>query len=381
MKRLLTALALLLAAGAGFLNPSTARALEITCIEGSKYKYIYKIFGDDPKAFAAYLQLDPARLPAPEFCRAALISGPFEQNTPQEVGKVVEFILAQRGWLASLHLGSGGGSIRTGLQIGWLTRNFWLKTTVPQTSGGNLTYVPDVFVPPLPVRGGTPAPSENGPEGQLAAGWQAYLAEWRKLPPQLASNRCASACTFVLAAGIERAGIGHVHRGRFTGRDRAINQDMSMSVTNEGMMRSEAIITQFYTRMDAGSEFIRIYQATPTETVAPVTAARNPRYVSDYLNARCKADAAQLQRLEQQVTETVFAITNVSMGMVPKMEKLRASQTAIREQRSKVEACVAAAHEKERLSAFDRQCKAGCSREDLLKLASERIAEYARAER
>ena len=83
-----------------------AAALEVTCIEASKYKHLYKIFGGDARKFAAYLQIDPGRLPGPEHCRAALISGKVEPPSAQDVAKLADIIVQNEGWLATLHLSS-----------------------------------------------------------------------------------------------------------------------------------------------------------------------------------------------------------------------------------------------------------------------------------
>ncbi len=37
-----------------------ADALEITCIEASRYRHLYQLFGNDPKQLAAFLDLDSA---------------------------------------------------------------------------------------------------------------------------------------------------------------------------------------------------------------------------------------------------------------------------------------------------------------------------------
>ena len=58
----------------GLLPGNRAEAIEITCIESSKYRHLFKIFGDDPKKLADYLRIDANRLPQPDFCRAALIA-------------------------------------------------------------------------------------------------------------------------------------------------------------------------------------------------------------------------------------------------------------------------------------------------------------------
>lgn len=378
MKHLLAFLALIFAA------MPTARALDITCIEASKYKHLFLIFGKDPNAFASYLELDPARLPEPGMCRAALITGSLEHSPSTELRKVAEFILANKGWLASLHLSSSGGSITTGLQIGMLTRAMWLKTSTARSPGGRFFYTPDFFVPPIDPPG-RPAVASNEPAAtpgaRLADGWKLYQAEIQKLEPARSGSTCASACTFIQAAGIERLGIASVHRGRYAGQDSFVNQNVSMQNTNEGLMRTEAIITAFYNSMDAGAEFIRRYQATAAQTTTPVEINRHPRYVADYLLARCKMDAAQLQRLELQLIDTMNNFNNPNFGLVYRPEKLRQSLSIIREQRSKAEQCVAAAHEKERLAAFDKLCKRNCTADDLMKFASDRVRDLARTER
>src|SRR5262245_18358498 len=102
-----------------------AHALDVTCIEASKYKHLYKIFGNDPHRFADFFDMDPGRLPGREDCRAALISGPVQPATEKDMEKLLAVILRNHGWLAALHLASPGGSVGTGYQLGFLTRSFW----------------------------------------------------------------------------------------------------------------------------------------------------------------------------------------------------------------------------------------------------------------
>jgi hypothetical protein len=160
-----TWLAILSVVVAGCLLASRAAAIEVSCIEASKYRHLYQIFGGDPQKFAAYLQIEPNRLPDPEFCRAALVSGPIEAPDAHDVEKLMNFIMANRGWLATLHLASGGGRVGTGYMLAFLARSFWLKTYTVSTSGNTLYYMPDFFVPPLPAASGntspTPAPAPS----------------------------------------------------------------------------------------------------------------------------------------------------------------------------------------------------------------------------
>src|SRR5215467_14802203 len=51
------------------------RAVDIRCIDASKYKYLWQIFENNQQKFAEFLKVSPAQLPAPEMCRAILITG------------------------------------------------------------------------------------------------------------------------------------------------------------------------------------------------------------------------------------------------------------------------------------------------------------------
>jgi len=45
----------------GMMRPQTARALEVQCIEPSKYKHLYLIFGNDRRKLVQYLRLNEAK--------------------------------------------------------------------------------------------------------------------------------------------------------------------------------------------------------------------------------------------------------------------------------------------------------------------------------
>src|SRR5262249_54012717 len=102
-----------------------ADALEVTCIEASRYRHLYQLFGSDHKQLAAFLGLNPATLPRPEFCRAVLISGKVEGRSANDAEKLLAAIEANQGWLATVQLSSGGGVVYTGYQLGFITRMFW----------------------------------------------------------------------------------------------------------------------------------------------------------------------------------------------------------------------------------------------------------------
>jgi hypothetical protein len=348
-----------------------ASALDVTCIESSKYKYLYRIFGNDRKKFAEFLELDPNRLPNPEYCRAVLVSGTFDVPSAKGADKLLAAIGQNQGWLAAIHLASGGGNVATGYQTAFLTRAFWLKTSTVSLNGKNLVYSPDFFVAPLPTSGSRLV-AEPSPDLGLEKGWQDYLAVQKTLPPiALSGGGCASACTMPHIAGVDRFGIVLVHRPRFMGKDSSgkktfIDQNRSMSATNEALMRSEKMQVAFYNDMDPGTDFVRLFQATPPETLTPVEVSRSPRFVADYINAKCNTDAGQLQRLERQIGFTQNALSSRLYGLWIRAEHLSDAERKIREQRGQAEKCVAAAQEKERLAAFAKLCGRACDHQKIM---------------
>jgi hypothetical protein len=312
-----------------------------------------------------------------------LITGNIDPPEAKDADKLLAFIAQNQGWLAALHLASGGGRIGTGYQLGFLARSFWLKTYTVNTAGSMLVYTPDFFVPPLTST--APAPASElapvpSPASALAEGWQAYLAAQKTLAPVTVLHRaCTSACGLIHTAGVERFGLVRVHRSRYSGQGTFIDLSKSMSATNEGLMQSEELQASFYRQMDPGPDFIRLYQSTPPETVTPVEVSRYPRYTADYLNARCGADVGQLQRLERAFHLAINELGSPLFGLWIKTDRLREATRQIREQRGKAEQCVAAAHEKERLSAFASRCGHGCNRQRLLAAVDGKIRDLAKA--
>jgi hypothetical protein len=324
-------LAVVLTAGA----VHRAAAIEIQCIEASKYKHLYRIFDDDPKKFAAFMQVDPSRLPGGETCRAILVTGRINSTKQsKDAGqipdgdKLIAEIGKQQGWLATLYLASPGGSVGMGLALAQITRMFWLKVRSP--AARSFTYRPDFF--PLDASGGPQIPPD------LARGWEAYsraVQPFAQVSVTSGSGRCASACTFMHAAGIDRVGTAHVHRGR-PGKVRdssgkMVDSDQPLADSLESLHRAEASVLALYRNMDSGDAFIRLFQSTPTATVTPATTDRFPRYLMDALSAKCR-----LRRARNE------AATPPAPG--PE------------------EQCIAAVHEKERLSQFAKYCGKGCDR-------------------
>src|SRR3954467_14301561 len=139
-------------------RPQTARALDVQCIEASKYKHLYLIFGNDRRKLAQYLRLSETDLPDAEACRALLVTGVMEPRArsrelgqPTDSDKLLRAIAENRGWLATIFLASAGGNIGTGLILAEITRMFWLKSEAPDHP--SFTYWPDFITRPAVASG------------------------------------------------------------------------------------------------------------------------------------------------------------------------------------------------------------------------------------
>ena len=309
-----------------------ARSLEISCIEASKYKYLFHIFDNDPQRMADYLKVGKTQIPDPEMCRAYLVVGSVEplKDTESDFDKLLTVLTANRGWLTTLYLGSRGGHITMGLRLGELTRMFWLKTHAIETR--EFDYVPDFF--------GSKGPGSaiDDPPPELRRGWEAYLAETKGIPAPRATGRgrCASSCSYLHVAGIDRYGRPYVHRPRQSKRK---GESGSMADMLESLHRSEARVIAFYRKMDAGSNVIRLFQSTPTATTVPVDVPRSPRHIYDYLRQRCKAPSnVKGDDREDWTTQ-----------------------------------CFAASHERERRDQFAKLCPNGCDRKTILRELNRRV--------
>ena len=348
-------------------GPQAARAMEVQCIEASKYKHLYLIFGNDRRKLVQYLRLNEANPPDPEACRAVLVTGVMEPRArsrelgqPPDSDKLLRAIAENRGWLATVYLASAGGNIGTGLVIAEITRMFWLKSEAPDHP--SFTYWPDFITRPAVASGrGEPELTEAVVPPELDEGWKAYVRAvegFAKSTVTAGRGRCASACTFAHVSAVERRGTVFVHRGRPSATAAG---DKSMQELLEQLHRSENRIIALYRTMDGGEEFVRLFQSTPTATTTPAEAARYPRYISDLLRSKCNADSQQLIERELAFKRQIEEATGKA-GDVAATDRLKAQLTALQARRSAVERCVAASQEKERLTQFARFCPGTCDR-------------------
>lgn len=333
-----------------------AQALDIRCIEASRYEFLFQIFGGDAGRFAQYLELDTARPPTPGLCRALLVTGrfePFRRDNPDDdpdFDRLFRAIADNRGWLAAIYLSSPGGTVGTAMRLAVLTRLFWLKTYAP---GGPFLYVPDFLASPDPSAASAEPvglPAANVPRA-LAFGWQNYRQAVEGFSRvDLPNGRrawCASACTYPLVAGIDRHGTPYVHRPRRAATSRGDDSgphDPSPVEIDELLQRSARRVIALYRHMDAGDEIVRLYQSTPTAALSPAPMARSPRFVADHM---------------AQVCPTEVAAPGVG-------------------RESAVAPCVAAAHEKARLRHYATLCGDACDRAAILRAVRQTLTDIAR---
>ena len=71
-----------------------AAAIDIRCIEASKYKYLVQLFENDWDRLAAFAGVPVSQRPDPEACRAILITGRIEPTAGKRTGET----LFREGW-------------------------------------------------------------------------------------------------------------------------------------------------------------------------------------------------------------------------------------------------------------------------------------------
>lgn len=128
-----------------------ALAMDVHCIEASKYKYIWMLFDDDKTKFAEFVQVEQDRLPEPDMCRAVVLTGVVggcksgtvdEQLVHRELAELIAIIEKNQGWLAEIYLSSPGGDHHSAMLLGELVRTSWLKTKA--FDNGAAVYSPDI---------------------------------------------------------------------------------------------------------------------------------------------------------------------------------------------------------------------------------------------
>jgi len=179
------------------------------------------------------------------------------------------------------------------------------------------------------------------------------------LPAGSRARHCASACTFMAAAGIYRRGAAFFHRGR-RGERTGADTDPLMSDVLDRLQKAETRITAFYRKMDSGEDAIRAFQSTASETVLSAPMPMMPRYVGDYLKKKCLTQG-QPKRPSKPDAEPSAAQSRGSW----KTRSFPQSEADLQ--------CVAASNTRERLAQYSKLCKSDCNLRELFHEATVRM--------
>lgn len=383
---------------------SASAATSVTCIEASRYKHLYRIFGNDPARFAAFFGTDPRRLPHPEACRAFLFTGTIDGakrgERDDDFTRLATAIASGNGWVSTLYLASPGGNVSMGLRLAQATRLFWLTTHA--VDGPHFDYVPDFL-----GNSGPGSPAVDVPP-ELQNGWRDYVAATQGFarvatmnPEKQRPLRCVSACTYLHAAGVHRFGPAYFHRAR-RGRSQRTQDPNNSSMTDllDRLHKVEQRIVALYRAMDTGDEAIEAYTSTATQTTASAELLPMPRYISDHLVNACRGGQRPRRSREQELAQSAPPAPEPMLGFPdgPKTEQVapppplagppRAapSPRPAREERTRrarsdpttfdarTVQCQSANHTRERLTQFAKLCANGCDHHALKEDANRRVA-------
>src|SRR5262245_10539441 len=341
------------------------RAADIRCIDASKYKYLWQLFENNQQKFAEFLKVSPSQLPAPEMCRAILVTGTIGpppgtsddamlRELDREFDQLLNAIAMNNGWVAEIYLASPGGHLFTGMALGQLARAFWLKTVA--VGNGFSEYAPDFVARAIAPPGSGEAVAQTS-----ELDWQAYLRATRGLSHiRLKSGQalCASACALLLVGGVDRRGIPYVHRSRriaTPSRTLEVSKVLALSKgqTLDGFSLAQQLA--YFQHMDAGIDIIRATQSTPANKLSPARAPRFPSLISDLLISQCEVNVDELEKQETRIRATLTKVA-AKGGNREAAERLRNELTSVGRQRVKLEVCIATIHEGKRLAQFAKYC-------------------------
>jgi hypothetical protein len=328
--------------------PRAATALEFHCVEPARYKNLLQIFHDDPATFFSYFNIARRPLPAPDSCRALLVTGTIGPDSADALlGRVIE----GRGWLAALYLSFGGTNIEQETAMAAIVRQFSLKTY--EVRGPVYFYQPDFAVRWTPAigKGGFLSAAATDDPSPLDSGLVGFLRRDRALKLDPKRYACAGGCRLVWSAGVNR-----VYNLRAGSPDAAPKPDETV----------ERLRTVFAYRLDRGRLpaaddpiLSRPWDRLPT----------TPPAIAATLRKECDAEMTVAEALESRVAD-VFAEAAGKKLTPFSVSSIAPHLNALKRAGVRLQQCLAAAHENLRLSNFQTHCPKTCNRAELLGAAT-----------
>jgi hypothetical protein len=348
------ALALSLVPALLLTSSPAAATLEFQCIEVSRYKNLLQIFHDDPATLFSYFNISRRPLPAPDTCRALLVTGTI---APDSADALLGRIIESRGWLAAIYLSFSGTNIEQEAAMATIVRRFSLKTY--EVRAPLYFYNPDFAVRWTPAigKGGFLSAAASGDPSPLDSGLTAFMRRDRTLKLHPKQYACAGGCRVVWSAGVNR-----VHNMRSGAAEATTTNDQTI----------ERLRSVFAYRLDRGQLpaaddplLSRSWDRIPT----------TPPAVAAALRKECDAEMTVAEALESRVAD-VFAEAAAKKLTPPAVSAVAPHLNALKRAGVRLQQCLAAAHENMRLRNFQTHCPAkACSRSELLGSMSKSGAE------
>jgi hypothetical protein len=326
--------------------PKAVSALEFKCLEPSRYRNLLSIFNDDPNLFFSYLGLPRGRLPDMATCRSLHISGALKDGDGDEM---LDRIIQGKGWLAVIHLSIEGTNLAEEARIAAIVRAFFLKTRGIRHEFS--IYGPDFVLrwdQPVPLTGtSAAAPPAREDISPLQRGMKAFL-ERRDLRLKLDPNHssCNDGCRTIWAAGVNRlynlppadakpppAPDPDANKRRVA---IAYTLDWERSLSPSDPLLSKPMDWTFVT----------------------------PPAVGRMLRDKCSPELTVAESLEGRWGEAFATAERVKMRP-REVEALAAPFETLMRGGVRLQQCVAAAMEAERLAAFQRLCTPSCEKKAL----------------
>lgn len=329
---------------AALLAAAPARALDIRCIEASRYRDLLQVFNDDAGAFYQYFGLERSKPLDPNACRAAVVSG---QIAPGDADRLLAEISRNRGWLALLYVAFTGSDPKEEALLAHVVRTFWLRTYAARSP--TIRYAPDfaaIAATPVDAQADMERPRSEG--GPLDTGLRAYL---RRGDLAIALNApapdCVDACASVWAGGVNR-------RTWFL-----------LSLLNKPAPPPPPAGRMALINWLDGEGSNRGVDGRRAQ-VSPAPATIMPPAAVNLVEEQCAIEVSAINSLSRRIGAAVndasgreFSVAALQMGV------LNPQFDALRNAGARIQQCISGALERKRVATFTSLCGAVC---DLPKL-------------
>ncbi|MGH6741908.1 MAG: hypothetical protein ACREDY_23275 [Bradyrhizobium sp.] len=330
-------------------------ALEFKCVEPSRYRNLLSIFNDDPNLFFSYFGLPRSRLPDMASCRSLHISGTLADG---DADALLDRIILGKGWLAVIHLSVDGTNLVEEARLAAIVRSFFLKTRGIRHDLS--IYGPDFTLrwdSPIPLTGtSAAAPPAHEDISPLQRGMKTYLQRRDfRLKVDRNHSTCNDGCRTVWTAGVNRL----------------FNVPLPGSKP-EPVPDPDA--NKRRVAMTYALDWDRLPPATDPLLAKPLGwTFVTPPAVTRMLRDKCSPEFAVAESLEARWGEA-FAGAERTKLRPREIEALATPFETLSRAGARLQQCLAAAMEAERLASFRRLCAPACDRRAL----SERFSAAAR---